>query len=332
MSREWQEQWLETHGRRFCLYKKRKDAGVQRTWQKPGTKVALQRGRKKATAELLTRAESQKGDAPSILGNTTVGELRRAMKDGWAEMEWNKKLKKFHDITKRKTAANVVEKQRRSERLQPYGEQKKAPGHAIAPRPGLQPATFSCSRFARILNACPEALALPNAQVQSCSSCSSMAILRMLASAGQSCVIVPKQLNFSSKQATDMDCKLALGVVGLGATVVTKDSLPRGAGSKSYIAASQQGPAKVVTLASRFIVKHPSYTQQLKYVSGLEKSKWTVLEESDADRRQAQSRKKFNWSSQSIRLEDFGDFMNFLSASILITHCETGVSCQLFGE
>ena len=149
-----------------------------------------------------------------------------------------------------------------------------------------------------------------------------MAILRMLASAGQTCVIVPKQLSFSSKQATDMDCKLALGVVGLS----------RGAGSKSYIAASQQGPAKVVTLASRFIVKHPSYTQQLKYVSGLEKLKRTVLEESDADRRQAQSRKKFNWSSQSIRLEDFGDFMNFLSASILITHCETEVSCQLLGN
>ncbi|CAE7665584.1 unnamed protein product, partial [Symbiodinium sp. CCMP2592] len=323
LSRQWQEAWVETHGRRFCLYKSRKDAGVERV-KKSNTKVALKRSRDRAAQELLERAKERGGQAPSIFGGS-VGDLRAAMQDMDDESAWSKALRDFDKNTKRKVAQSQKQKHLRSVGKQAYDKPAERPGRSIAPAPTTQSQVeqareFRHTKFSRILNACDEALpvqrvASSSCFIQSCASLTAMALVKMLALGTPTCIIVDKHLEFTRKSLG----LLELPVVALGATVVQKTDMTRGLGAKTYLPSSRTGQVRVISLTSRFDEKHKAVVQQLKHIARLPESKWTILEGASAP-----SRRPFSWSSKSVTLNDSSDLVRFVAAAVVIAQSTEG--------
>ena len=332
LSRQWQKAWVETHGRRFCLYKTRKDVGVERV-KKSNTKVALKRSRDKASQELLERAKERGGQVPSIFGGSSVGDLRAAMQDMEDDSAWSKALQNFDKNTRRKVAVNLRQKQLRSSGMQPYEKPSAKPGRAIAAPPTEQSQSdqardFRHTKFSRILNACNEALpaqrvASSNCFIQSCASLTPMALVKMLQAGTPTCIIVDKHLDLTRKSYG----LLELPVVALGATVVQKTDMTRGLGAKTYLPSSRTGQIRVLSLTSRFEEKHKAVVQQLKHIARLPDSKWTILEGAPVA-----SRRPFSWSSKSVTINDSSDFLRFLAAAVVIESSAQGVSCRFLGN
>lgn len=132
LSTEWQKEWIDKHGRRFCCYKTRRDCGKKRPVQE-GTAKEVKRSSKAARNALATRTGTH--NQSFIPGVSLKALAWGPSRQEPAELQWNEKLKAFHELTQKKKQVAQAEAMRRKQGATPYIRPQEKKGGIFQPAP-----------------------------------------------------------------------------------------------------------------------------------------------------------------------------------------------------
>ena len=267
ISRSCAQLWVQFHGRRFGVYRKRSDAGATKT-PKGGSEAAVARRTRQGRTSLVTQAA---GDGPceeTLLEGVSRRSLVQKRTLNMNEC-WNTKLDKFHQHTRKKNVQKRAVEQARATGGNPYPT-----GHTRTG--GLRQQPRACPRLQRRRRIVhwPPVDIFPNAgpyEVLPTSQVSDVARAHV--------VITP---DHRLLQEPDPDSiRVALLVVGLGKGVLVSRAWTPAAGLS---AAVQHVPAALTSRATigtteDFRRKHPKLMNALRACASAQGSRWRVSDD-----------------------------------------------------
>ncbi len=139
-TRECARLWLEKHGRRFCLYRPRRERAQRR--RKAGTDASVARLRGRALDSLLLRAETapQAGSDATILATPRKTFVRDVQEKLHKSPAWTPALQRFHKLTLQKVQdKRELEARRRRSLENPHVPGPRLRG-GLFPEPAAAPA------------------------------------------------------------------------------------------------------------------------------------------------------------------------------------------------
>ena len=314
-SKEWQELWLEEHGRRFCLYKARRDKGKKKG-HRPGSSAAIQSRRKIACRAILRNIRP---DAKTILG-TTVAELGISQDATSDELSWNKKLKDFQNLTDRKKTAAKHQQNQRARRCPAYEKPEPARGNIFPKKRACATSQMLPLEHPALIDACKKKpdLAGFKGKVHRLQDLSARGLAKILAC--ETCIIVSeKALPMGGKVAGNhkydtATVKLLLGLVALGGAICQVSDLSRRDRMVQFRPALFACD-KNITVTANFQLKYSMLVDMLDFLCQMTGSKWTYdRQESDQAIRPAE--RKFSWASATdVVLDGATHMVQFLGAA-----------------